>query len=191
LKRESLQALAACWILLGTTPAVCAASAPSPPFARSLSHGDCDLVLRSASLKEATLFKVNVYWIGLYLETANTPPDSIIDSKQVKAFVFHFLRDVKSDKLQSAWIQDLTAACVENCAPVIAQGRVLARKMPDIHSSQKIAYILLPDRVEVLLDGVSMGTLVGESSTRAIQATFLGPQAPLKLRQDLVGFRER
>jgi hypothetical protein len=188
LKREVLGALAAIAILAGTAAAD-PGSGPRGPFDQNISYGGRDLVLRSASLKEVSFLKVNVYWVGLYLETVSTPADSILDSNQVKAFVFHFLRDVKSKELQEAWIQDLTLCCEFDCRPVIAQGRVLARSMPDVRSSQKVAYILFPNRVEVLVDGTALGTMVGASATRAIQATFLGPKAPLKLRKDLVGPR--
>jgi hypothetical protein len=186
LRRGTLAALGAIWILSGSAAAEAGAGSRTP-FQQNLSHGGSDLTLHSASLKEATFLKVDVYWIGLYLEAADTPPDSVISSTQVKAFVFHFLRDVKSAKLQEAWIQDLTLSCKTGCRSVLAQGRVLARSMPDIQSSQKIAYILFSDRVEVLIDGTSLGTLVGASATQAILATFLGPTAPLEMRNDLIG----
>jgi len=180
-----LWALAAIWLLSVATAAP--GSGPRTPFEQSLSYGGRDLVLRSASLKEVSFLKVDVYWVGLYLEAANTPADSIFDSNQVKAFVFHFLRDVSSSELQEAWIQDLTLSCESDCRPVIAQGRILARRMADVHASQEIAYVLFPDRVVVLIDGKALGTMVGASATRAILATFLGPKAPLKLRKDLIG----
>lgn len=179
-------ALAAVWILCGAAAAE-AGTGTQAPLDANLSYGGRDLALHAASLKEVSLLKVNVYWVGLYLEMAGTPADSIVGSNQVKAFVFHFLRDVKSDKLQEAWIQDLTEACESGCKPVIAQGRVVARKMPDVRASQEIAYILFPNRVVVLIDGKPLGTLVGADATRAVMATFLGPKAPLKLRQDLIG----
>lgn len=189
MRREILPALAAIGILAGAaaTAAAEGPSGPRAPLEKSFSYDGRDLVLRSASLKEVTLLKVNVYWVGLYLEAADTPPDSVYDSDQVKAFVFHFLRDVKRAKLQEAWIQDLTVACESGCKPVIAQGRVVARKMPDVRASQEIAYVLFPKRVDVLIDGRVLGSLVGANATRAILATFLGPSAPLKLRQDLIG----
>lgn len=127
-----------------------------------------------------------MYWVGLYSETASTPPDSIFYSDQVRAFVFHFVRDIKSIKLQEAWIRDLTESCVTGCTPVLAQGRVLAGTMPDIQSSQEIAYILFPDRVDVLIDGKVLGSLTGADSVQAILATFLGPKAPMRLRRDLI-----
>jgi hypothetical protein len=177
-------ALAAVALLPGK---VVAGAGSRGPFHHSRSYEGHHLVLRSASLKEATFLRVNVYWIGLYVETASAPPDSVLHSNQVKAFVFHFLRDVKSAKLQEAWIQDLTVSCESGCRSVIAQGRVLARRMPDVRASQEIAYVLLPNRVEVLVDGDSLGTLVGASAPPAILATFLGPKAPAKLRTDLIG----
>jgi hypothetical protein len=178
--------VAAVWILAGTAGAE--AGEPRAPFDRTLSYDGHDLVLKGASLKEASFLKINVYWVALYLESVNTPPGSIRSSAQVKAFVFYFLRDVAGSKLQKAWIQDLTASCEAGCGPVLAQGRVLAAKLPDIRSSQKVAYVLFPDRVDVLVDGVTLGTLRGKDAPRAVQATFLGPKAPAKLRKELVGY---
>ena len=180
----ALGVLVGLWSLSGT-PAVAADKSRSP-LEKSFHHAGSDLVLRSVSLKEATVLRVNVYWVGLYSETASTPPDSIFYSDQIRAFVFHFVRDIKSNKLQEAWIQDLTKSCVIGCAPVLAQGRVLAGTMPDIQSSQKIAYVLFPDRVDVLVAGRVLGSLTGVDSVQAILATFLGPKAPMSLRRDLI-----
>jgi len=177
--------LAAIWIL-STGAAAHAATGTRSPLTQRLPHDGQDLFLQSVSLREATFLKVNVYWVGLYAEAVSTPADSILHSDQTKAFVFHFLRDVKSAKLGDAWIQDLTESCESGCGSVIAQGRVLAKRMPDIHCSQKIAYILFPDRVEILIDGVSLGTLNGADASQAVLATFLGPKAPEELRRDLV-----
>lgn len=185
MKRVAFRALVTILILSGTTAAE-AGRGSRTPLDQRLSHEGRDLVLRSASLKEVTFLKVNLYWVGLYLEAAGTPPDSIYSSNQVKAFVFHFLRDVKGAELQESWIRDLTVSCESDCRSVIAQGRALARKMPDIRSSQKIAYVLSSDRVDILIDGSILGTLVGANSSRAVLATFLGPKAPLKLRKDLI-----
>lgn len=185
MKRGILRVLALGWILAGMT-AGAAAAGPAPPLHHRLAYGDRALVLRSASLKEVSLLKVNVYWVGLYLEAATTPRDSLFNPQQVKAFVFHFLRDVKSEKIQEGWIGDLTASCVTGCPPVIAQGRRLAARMPDVRSSQEVAYILYPDRVDVFIDGVTLGSLRGADASRAVLATFLGPKAPMKLRRDLI-----
>ena len=184
LKREIVGALAALWITSGVATAQAGAGS-RPLLDESLHHEGCDLALRSSSLKEATFLNVNVYWVGLYLEAAGTPADSIIKSSQVKAFVFHFLRDVKSTKLGEAWIKDLTASCETGCDSVIAQGKVLAGSMPDVRSSQKIAYVVFADQVDVLIDGVTLGSLLGTDAARAILATFLGPRAPSRMRKDL------
>ena len=61
--------------------------------------------------------------------------------------------------------------------------------MPDVRSSQKIACVLFPDRVDVLIDGVLLGSLMGEQATRAVEATFLGPTASSGLPKDLIGPR--
>jgi hypothetical protein len=189
LTRRTLgSALAAVWLLAG--PPATAGTRTDAPFERTLSYDGHDLMLRSASLKEATLFKVDVYWVALYLEMVDTPPGKIRSSPQVKAFVFHFLRNVSGEKLREAWIQDLTVSCQAGCDSVIAQGRILAGRMPDVRPSQKVAYVLFPDRVDVLVDGVLLGTLTGADAPRAVQATFLGPKAPPKLRKELVASRK-
>jgi hypothetical protein len=177
--------LAAAWIL--AAPGASGGEAKAP-FDQTLSYDGHDLRLRSASLKEVSVLKVDVYWVALYLETVDTPPGSIRNSTQVKAFVFHFLRNVSGARIQEAWIGDLTAACETGCDAVIAQGRVLAAKMPDVLPSQTVAYILFPDRVDVIVEGAYLGSLTGVDASRAVQATFLGPKAPAKLRKELVGF---
>lgn len=184
MKRRVLRVLTLVCILAGAATGEAAAGSSSP-LRHRLVYGDRPLVLRSASLKEVSFLKVNVYWVGLYLEAPTTPRDSLFNPQEIKAFVFHFLRDVKSEKIRKGWIEDLET-CAAECPTVIAQGRSLAAKMPDVRSSQEVAYILYPDRVDVFIDGVALGSLRGRDASKAILATFLGPKAPMKLRRDLI-----
>ena len=170
-------------LLAGTLDA---GASSGSPLDRRLPLTTCDLVLRSESLRQVTLFNVDVYWVGLYLELANAPPESVLCSNQVKAFVFHFVRDVKSDKLQESWIRNLATCCPADCRSVIAEGKALARRLPDIQSSQEVTYVLFPERVEIFVAGEKLGTLLGEKATRAILATFVGPKASSQLRKDLL-----
>jgi hypothetical protein len=183
---QFLPAAAAIGLVTGLSAAPATAGPTSPLKARFTYHGH-QFSLRSTSLRQVTLFKVNVYWVGLYMETEETAPARTGGPRPAKAFVFHFLRDVKSDKIQKGWIEDLSECCESGCSPVIDQGKALAKRLPDVRSSQEIAYVLFDDRVDVLIDGALLGSLEGAPASRAVLATFLGPKAPWDLRRDLIG----
>ena len=144
------------------------------------------LALRSSAIKEVSFLKIDVYEVGLYLESASTPPDSFLASVQVKALRLRFLADVKGKKLAEAWMKDLRLYCESGCDSLVAQGQPIAEKLPDIPTGQIVSYVVLPDRVDVVVGQVLIGQLEGPEASHTILAAFLGPKAPTALRAELL-----
>src|SRR5262245_9527212 len=61
------------------------------------------LVLNGMGVREATVFNVNVYGAGLYLDSKSRAPDEIIESAQDKRLDLVFVRDVDRDDITEAW----------------------------------------------------------------------------------------
>ncbi|MFW5739394.1 MAG: chalcone isomerase family protein, partial [Myxococcota bacterium] len=62
-----------------------------------------NLVLNGMGLREATVFNVDVYAAGLYLESKSKDGKAIAASNQTKQLVLHFVRDVDRSDIVGAW----------------------------------------------------------------------------------------
>ena len=61
------------------------------------------LVLNGLGLRTATMLKVKVYVIGLYLESKSSDAEAIIASSGQNAIEMHFVRDVTAEQLRDGW----------------------------------------------------------------------------------------
>ena len=61
------------------------------------------LVLNGIGLRQATMFKVNVYVAALYMGKTSTEPNTILDSTVPKELILQFVRDVGVADLSKGW----------------------------------------------------------------------------------------
>ena len=180
---SGLRALVCSLILIVTTGWAGTVKATLNP---RFDYGGKHLALYSSAIKEVSFVKVNVCEIGLYLENANTPADSILTSNQTKTFVLRFLIDVKGPKLADAWMRDLRLYCESECDSLVARGQRIADKLPDVQVGEDVTYVVFPNRVDVLVRETVLGYLQGENASLTILSAFLGRKAPPVLRSGLL-----
>jgi hypothetical protein len=74
-------------------------------FSTAISADSVPLVLNGLGLREATIFKVDVYVAALYVENdlKGQSAATILDSPAKKRLVLHFLRDVDRESITDAW----------------------------------------------------------------------------------------
>src|SRR4051812_36731362 len=72
-------------------------------FQDSINFDGKTLRLNGTGIRKATIFNVEVYAAGLYLEQKSLNALEILNSKSVKIIEMKFLRDVSSDKMKDAW----------------------------------------------------------------------------------------
>ena len=97
-------------IALGALSTAHAAELDEVSFPDQATVGGKAVVLNGMGLRTATMLKVKVYVIGLYLENRSNDPQAIIASSGNKRIVMQFIRDVSADKLRGGW----TAAFQDN-----------------------------------------------------------------------------
>src|SRR5215831_14666198 len=61
------------------------------------------LVLNGMGIRQATIFNINVYVLGLYVEQKSQNPEELIRSEQTKRLDLVLLRDVEHDEIVDAW----------------------------------------------------------------------------------------
>ena len=69
-----------------------------------------ELVLNGMGIRKATIFKVKVYYGGLYLEQKSKDAQSFLNSNGPKQITMHFVHDVDAKKLRSTFEEAFEAA---------------------------------------------------------------------------------
>ncbi|MBD3160826.1 MAG: hypothetical protein GF346_01630 [Candidatus Eisenbacteria bacterium] len=76
-------------------------------FADTMSLEGRELTLRGLAVKEVTIFKLDVYAVGLYCAAAGPDGGAWLAPEASKALVLEFLRDVDRERLAAGWVRDL------------------------------------------------------------------------------------
>lgn len=138
--------------------------------------GDTSLVLNGIGIREATVFNVNVYMAGLYVEKKTTKGSAVIDPKAPKKILMHFVRDVDAGDIRGAY----TEGFAKNGGKGL-EGKVkkLNGWMGDMKDGQRMALIYEPGKgTTVQVRGKNRGTIAGEKFAKVLFTIFFGPKPP-------------
>ncbi|MGD2075263.1 MAG: chalcone isomerase family protein [Gammaproteobacteria bacterium] len=145
------------------------------------------VVLNGMGLRTATLLKVKVYVIGLYLESKSSDPQAIIASEGNKRIIMHFLHDVSAEKLRTGWSEGFK----DNSGDVAAIEDEIVKfnaSMRDVKKGESIVLDFADDTVDVLINGTRIDSVAGKAFQQALLAIWLGPKPPNDaLKQGILG----
>lgn len=135
------------------------------------------LVLNGMGIREATVFSVDVYVAGLYLEERASNGPEIVASDQKKKLVMAFVRDVDESDITDAYRESLNNT---------ASGKGLATKiskllgwMEGMSSGETQKYTYVPgEGLTVELKGDERGTIEGGDFAEAFFNIWLGSNPP-------------
>jgi hypothetical protein len=153
----------------------------------SVESDSSTLVLNGLGVREASVFKVDVYVGALYLESRSSDAEAILASTGPKHLALHFLREVEVDKIRDGWTEGFAknASNPDELQPRIDAFNAL---MTDMGEGGDITLRFQGDRVEVSINGTVQGVVQGEDFARAALAIWLGPNPPNEgLRKGLLG----
>jgi hypothetical protein len=139
--------------------------------------GEKTLVLNGLGLRTATILKVKVYVIGLYLEEKSSDANAIIESKQSKRLAMQFVHDVTADKLRSGWEEGFkdNYKDVGSIEGEIAQFNAT---MQDVKEGDSIELDFSGDIVDIMVKGAKADSVDGSAFQQALLAIWLGPKPP-------------
>mgnify|MGYP000199278896 CR=1 FL=1 len=144
-------------------------------------------VLNGLGLRTATVLKVKVYVIGLYLENRSSDLQAIIASSDHKRIVMQFVRDGSAGKLRGGW----TAAFRDNATDVTGIQHQMTQfnaGMRDVKAGDRIALELSGDTVDVLINDSNIDSISGTTFQQAVLSIWLGPEPPnAALRRGILG----
>lgn len=145
------------------------------------------LVLNGIGVREATVFKVDVYAAGLYLENKSQEAEKILESKQVKRIELRFVRDVAAKKLRKAWQEAFAKNCQSDCEAYQEGLTQLNSHMSDTKEKDTMAFNFGVADVGVWVGGKRKGTIKGKTFTHLLLKAWLGKPPNRGLKEGMLG----
>jgi hypothetical protein len=147
------------------------------------------LKLNGLGLRQATIFKVNVYVAALYVAQTSTDPNAILKSSAPKELVLHFVRDVGRADLNKGW-QEGFENNAQSQLPALKE-RIEAFKglMADVKTGERLRLVHKPGAgVQVDVNKAVKGTIKGDDFAHALFSIWLGSNPPnTELKAGLLG----
>lgn len=148
-------------------------------FPEELRSEGATLKLNGLGLREATVFKVDVYVAALYVVQTSRSADAILNSNTPKELILRFVRDVDRADVNKGW-QEGFEKNAEGALPLLKE-RIEAFKqmMPDAKTGQRLRLAHKPGAgIQVDIDNAVKGTVKGDDFARALFSIWLGPHPP-------------
>ncbi len=149
------------------------------------------LVLNGMGIREATVFNVDVYVAGLYVEHRSNNGAAIAASNETKRLVLRFVRDVERDDLTNAWDEGFRRNAGGNLAALQPRIARLNGWMRGVHVGDELTFTYLPGAgVRVHVGSSARGIIEGDDFARVFFSIWLGSNPPnAGLRRGLLGGR--
>ena len=177
---------------LMTCPLVSGAELSGVKFPDQIKVAGKTLQLNGLGLREATIFKVDVYVGALYLQQSKSKdPNAILNSKDLKRVVLHFVHDAPADKIRDAWREGLENNCKTSCDQYKPLIEKLGSWMVDMKDGDEMTFTFFPGRVDVNVKGHPKGSLSASGFSSVLLADWLGPNPPnSSLKEGMLGLRK-
>ncbi|HTI00689.1 MAG TPA: chalcone isomerase family protein [Acidisoma sp.] len=148
------------------------------------------LILNGMALRTASLLRVRVYVVGLYLQQPGHDTERIVGSSQVKLLHFVFLHDVSAAKARASWRNSLARNCPAPCRLRPDEVAQFLASIPAMRAGYTADVLFVPRRVDFIVNGRSLGQVTDPIFARVILLCYIGPQAkPAAVRNGVLGLR--
>ena len=133
--------------------------------------------LNGVGLRLATLLKVKVYVMGLYLEEKSADPKAIMASTGNKRISMDFVHEVSADQLRGGWQEGFDKNFPEKDA-VKAEIEQFNAAMSDVTKGDRIVIDFSGSAVEVQVKGAKAATIDNAKFQQAVLSIWLGSKPP-------------
>ena len=172
----------------GTQPAI-AATCAGQSFADTKQVAGKKLLLNGLGVREATIFKVDVYVAALYVEKKSSDAQELIKSNQIRQMALHLVRNVTAEELNDAIEDGFKKATGADFPKFKARMLLFKSKVPNLKNGQEIALTMVPKKgTEIIFDGKSRGTVAGDDFAEVLLSLWIGAHPPnAGLKKGLLG----
>jgi len=145
------------------------------------------LALNGMGVRKATIFKVKVYVMGLYLESKSKDPSAILSSDGVKQVTMQFVRSVSAEKLRDGWSEGVKKNSASSDA-LKEKLKEFNETMSDVETKDQLVLKFVGEGVEVEVNGIKKGAIQGRDFQKGLLSVWLGPHPPNKdLKKGILG----
>lgn len=162
------------WLALSTAHA---ATLEGVSFPDEATVGGKALMLNGLGLRMATVLKVKVYVIALYLEEKNGDAEAIIESKQNKRLAMQFVHDVTAEKLRKGWEEGFKDN-YKDVGSIEGEIEKFNATMQDVKEGDSIELDFSGDVVDIVVKGSKADSVNNSAFQQALLAIWLGPNPP-------------
>lgn len=158
-------------------------------FADQIQSGGVALKLNGLGLRQATIFKVNVYVGALYVAQTSKDANAILKSNAPKEIMLHFVRDVGSGDLNKGWQAGFENNAKSQLPALKDRIEAFKKLMADMKMGQRLRLAHKPGAgVQVDIDKAVKGAIKGDDFARALFSIWLGANPPnQELKDGLLG----
>lgn len=146
------------------------------------------LTLNGMGVRQYSMFKVNIYVAGLYLEVKSSDEKAILSSPQVKQVRMAFMRDAGALDAREGWLQylkDNADGIWPEISPVADKYLAL---LPDVKTGEVMIHDFTPGKVTVSVGDKKLGEVQGEAFSKVLLSTWIGKKPSTEdLKRGLLG----
>jgi hypothetical protein len=162
--------------LLLATPAAFAAKKGGISLPDSQKVAGDSLVLNGIGIREATVFNVDVYVAGLYVKAKTKSAAAVIDAKNPKKILMHFVRDVEAGDITEAYTEGFKKNGGKSMA---ARVKKLNSWVVDMKEGDRMAIVYVPGKgTHLTVKGKKTASVAGDKFAEVLFKIFFGPNPP-------------
>jgi hypothetical protein len=146
------------------------------------------LSLNGLGLRQATVFKVNVYVGALYVVKTSNDASTILASNTPKEIVLQFVRNVDASDVAKGWNEAFEKNAKSDLPALKDRIAMLNGWMTDLKSGERLTFVYTPDTgVQVDVNGKVKGTIKGDDFAKAFLSLWLGDPPNPELKSGMLG----
>jgi hypothetical protein len=147
------------------------------------------LLLNGMGLREATVFKVDVYVAALYVEHRSSDAAVLVNGEHLKQLRIRFVRDVSREDMLANMERALRAGAGAKYAALESRFNQLKAWMQALRSGDEFVITYRPHvGIDVLQGTRSLGPIPGKDYAEAVFRIWLGDHPPTpELKRGLLG----
>jgi len=148
-------------------------------FADQIQVGGGTLALNGLGMRQATVFKIDVYVAALYVAKTSNDPKALLAADTSSAMILHFVRNVAAGDLRKGWTEGFEKNARDQLPALQERIATLTGWMADVKAGQRLTFIYRPGAgVQVDVNGVAKGTVKGDDFGKAFLSIWLGAEPP-------------
>ena len=150
-----------------------------------------ELHLNGIALRTYSWVGIHIYVAGLYLEHPSHDAKAVLDSPEKKLLDVRFVHDVGTTAARQAWREGFEKNCRAPCHLAPSDVERFLAGMPAMRAGDRSTLAFTREGLKITMDGHMMATITDPVFSRAVLATFIGPEPPTpRLKRGLLANAE-